>query len=268
MTTPQQPTPQERALIAAVMTWIAGLRAAISTDDIVLALGSGSAQAILYALGRARQLVLDLLPAAREEGAAAVAALDGAARLSLRFDIHDPKFLSAVEQQGAKAIREIDNETQKAVQRLVSDGYRNGWHPRVFAPMIHETVGLTTKQSLAVANQFRANIESGMSEVRAQMLADRYAKRLGKLRATTIAISETIHAANLSRIAGYEQARQHGLMIGKRPMIEWDSVQTDPNEICFQMNGQRVPLGSTFEGGLMPGFVHPRCRCVPQLVLE
>jgi hypothetical protein len=265
MASPQL-TPQEAALAKAVQTWIAGLRAAVTSEDILHALASGSAQAILYALARAKQLVLDLLPAARDEGARTIATLDGAKRLELRFDIHDPKFLTAVEQRGAKSIVQIDGETRIAIQKLVSDGYRSGINPRRFAPAIAEIVGLTTRQALAVSNQHKANLEGGMPEAQAQRMAERYAARMRKLRAENIAITETMAAHSIARREAWMQAKRHGLLVGKTAYEEWLAVQTDPAEICFQMNGRLTPLGSDFDGLYPPA--HVRCRCVTVLRLQ
>jgi hypothetical protein len=257
---------QEQPLIRAVLAWIAEQRAAVTVEDIILAIGSGSATGILYALGRAKRLVLDLLPAAEAEGQVALDEIEGASRLNLRFDIRDPRFEIAVEQQGAKAITEIDMETRAAVQRIVADGYRNGWHPRVFAPAIAETVGLTTRSTIAVANSFKAQVDAGVREDIAQRNADKYAKRLALQRATVIARTETMRGHSIARREAWLQAQRHGLFAGKTVWEEWMAVQTDPNEICYQMNGRRTPLGHDFDGLYPP--VHPQCRCVTIPVFE
>lgn len=257
----------EPAVVRAVLAWIAGLRANVSIDDVILALASGSATGILQALNRAKRLVLDLLPVAQAEGQAALDEIASVNRLELRFDVHDPRFLTAVEQQGAKAVQGITLETQAAIQKLVMDAYRQGQHPRVIAPAVREAVGLTTRDASAVLRMFNAQVEQGVRPDLAQRNADRYAERLGKRRAKTIAITETVHAHNIARRESWLQAQRHGLFMGRRPMEEWQSVQTDPKEICYQMNGQRTPLGSDFDG-LYPGFVHPLCRCQSIIVLE
>ena len=36
--------------------------------------------------------------------------------------------------------------------------------------------------------------------------------------------------------------------------------------ICRQMHGETVPVDESFSGGLVPGDVHPNCRCFPTYV--
>lgn len=257
---------QEEPLIAAVLAWIASLRAAVTVDMVADAIGSGSTVRILDAVSHVKQLVLNLLPTGLAEGTHTVDQLPGARKLRLSFDVYDPRFHIAVDEQGANAIREIDHETREAIRRIISDAYRNGWHPRVFAPMIQQTIGLTKRQTIAVANLYNTQVENGFPQGRARQAADRYADRLRRQRALTIARTETITAARISRVAGFEQAARHGLFNRSRAFLEWDAIQTDPKEICFQLDGTRVPLGSDFDGLLPPA--HPNCRCTVNLVIE
>lgn len=262
-----QPDPKhERTITRAVLQWIRGLRAEVAIEAVEGALFTGSAVQILAAISRAKQLVLNLMPVASEAGTQAMDDLDAAQRLSLRFDIHDPRFELAVERLGAHAIVEVDMETKAAVRSIIADGYRNGWHPKVFAPTIAETVGLTTRDSKAVARQFATMLDNGMRPDAAEARAKRYADRLARNRAMTIGITETHSAHVVSRREAWLQAQRNGLFAGRQVYEEWLSVQTDPNEICFRQNGKRVPLGSTFDGLYPPA--HPRCRCQTVPVFE
>lgn len=263
----QRQEQHEAPLITDVLAWIASLRIAVNVDDIIAAVTAGSATRIIDAIKRARQLILNLQPGAIAEGPHAIESVPSQFGLRLHFDIRDPGFYTAVDEQGANAVREIEHETQLAIQRIVRDAYRNGWHPRVFAPMIHETIGLTTRQTVAVATFYRTQIEeTGLTQSRAQAAAERYAERLRKQRAMTIARTETIAAATIARVAGFEQAGENGLFDRSRAYLEWDAVQTDPKEMCYLLDGTRVPLGSDFDGLLPPA--HPNCRCTVNLVIE
>lgn len=262
----QQRQEQEEApLIKAILAWIAALRAAASIDAVTSAIDSGSARALLDLLRRIKIPSLRLAETGALEGAVAVSQLPDPHRLELRFDVHDPNFHIAVERQGLRDIREIDDATTQAISRIISEAYRNGWHPRTFAPMIQQLIGLTSKQAVAVSNLYRWRLAAA-GEVRAQVEAERYAARLRRQRAMTIARTETIAAAIIGRIAGFEQAAQHGLFDRSRAWLEWNAIQQDPSEICFQLDGKRVRLGSTFNGYLPPA--HPNCRCVVDLVIE
>jgi len=47
----------------------------------------------------------------------------------------------------------------------------------------------------------------------------------------------------------------------------WDAtLDMKTCRICRRMHGEVQPLGAAFTGGLLPGDVHPFCRCVPTLI--
>jgi len=87
----------------------------------------------------------------------------------------------------------------------------------------------------------------------------------------------------LRRIAATETARAYGNELrdsasqlasilepaGMQTVVveRWNAVLD--GRVCFtcaDMNGAEVPLGAHFRDGLVPGEVHPMCRCVAELV--
>jgi len=47
----------------------------------------------------------------------------------------------------------------------------------------------------------------------------------------------------------------------------WDAKRDSTCAICHEMDGRIVPLGRSFRGGLIPGFVHPHCRCAQTIIV-
>ena len=256
----------EPAVLRSFLSWVAGAQARLTLDDVGKAIQHGISTALERALRAAPTWALDLFPVARSEGEHAAKELEDELRplLPLSFDIHDPRFELAVEQAGARAIHEVSLETQRAVREIVSTAYRNGWHPYEFAPQIKQSVGLNDRLARAVTNFYRAQLEGGANARQALARTNRYAERLRNYRARMIARTETMRAANISRLEGYEQAARKGLFDTRTAVLEWMTHIDDRTcSYCLEMAGEQVPFGQEFPDGEPP--VHPHCRCVIML---
>lgn len=185
-------------------------------------------------------------------------------RLELRFDIRDPRFEQIAEQVGGRLIREVPESVRKAVQEAVAAAYRDGAHPYDFAPTLRQMVGLTSRQTTAVANYSKMLTEKGSSQAFTEKATGRYADRLLVQRSKLIARTETLRAANLSRVAGFQYAADQGLVDRATAVLVWDTVD-DPCPECEPLDGVTSPIDSIDFDGNGPPPLHPACRCVVQL---
>ena len=253
----------EPRIVAAFLAWVARLIGAVPLPVAQRALETGISNEVLAVVREEGPFVPDLADVYLAEGRHAMEEVPKHRGLDLSFNMQDPGFEVAVHDQGAFLVSEIDMETRRAIQMVVAKARRDGLHPRQFAAQIQGLVGLTARQALSVENQLAAMVAGGAKPEIARRTADRYAARLRRSRARMIARTETMRAANLSRRASFEQAAQHGLFDSSRAWREWLSVQTDPKEICFQLNGTKVRFDQEFPLGDPP--LHPLCRCVTWL---
>lgn len=256
----------EPSLAAAFLSWVPQLQQAVQDAQIVHAIISRGAAAFDHVLA-AIPFQPDLAPVAAAEAARefeqVVRNVDATLRLS--FDLHDPHFEQALRDDEARLVREVTQETRRAIVNALARASRDGLHPYEVAPQIRQMIGLTARQAQAVLNYRRALEKAGRKPDQVARMTDRYSKRMLDRRARTIARTETARAQVAGRLASYEQAAAHGLFDPSAAELEWGSVQTDPTEICAQLDGKRVPFGDTFDGLLPP--VHPCCRCDVHLVV-
>lgn len=246
-------------------SWIRRIRAALTVTAVEEAIRTGVAQAVQAAITIAGPLGFRLRSFAEQEGRHAVAEAvaevgERALAFGLSFDIIDPRFEIAVEEAGARAIREVTQETRDAVSELVARAYRNGWNPYTFAPQISRMVGLTRRQSAAAGSYYAGLLEDGEDPARAAVLARRYSDRLLKQRGRLVARTETMKAANLAREAGFRQAGEAGLFDPSRAVLEWmagHDARVCPE--CEALDGEQRPLAEGFAEGPP---AHPACRCV------
>lgn len=198
---------------------------------------------------------------------AAVGQAPRPAVIGVSFDVVSPQVVDAIRTRAATRIVEVTEETQAAVRELVARGYESGRHPREVARDIRREVGLTRRQSEAVA-RYRTGLDvEKVGQARADRMVDRYAAKLHRERAETIARTEAIQGMNDGQGAQWEQLVRDGLLDPEGWVQEWLAVipngRTCPR--CVNMDGRQAPIGGLFEGdpkGPIAGpTLHPKCRC-------
>ena len=256
----------EKPLIAAFLAWVDALHEQLTDNVLATAIihrSAGMLDHILQAV--AFQPVL--MPVALEE---AERAFEDVSHLNpylhLSFNLHNPHFDRMVQAEQARLVREVSAETRRAIANVVSRGYASGVHPYVLAPQIREVVGLTSRQANAVMNFAEGQRKLGRSPDQVAGSAMRYAGKMRTARAKSIGRTETARAMVQGRLASYADAGAQGLFNTATAELEWSSVQDDPEEICAQLDGERVPFGDDFPEGMPP--VHTNCRCAVHLVLD
>lgn len=263
-------TRNEKGLLRLFLAWVGDLRGAIGDTQLAQAVITGATTAFDHVLQAVTfQPMTALEPVSVDE---AVREFDRLvheidASLQVALNLRDQNFQTAIDQQGAALVREVTVETRRAIRNVIGRAYRDGLHPFTTVPELRQLVGLTSRQAQAVLNFRAAQEKLGVKpEVIAQRTI-RYADRMLTRRAQTIARTETAKAQTAGRLEGWRQAAGNGLFNYGIAEMEWSSVQQDPTEICARLDGSRVPLGSTWPGGLLPGDAHPNCRCAPVLIL-
>lgn len=199
-----------------------------------------------------------------------------------RFDVVSPFVLRAAEELTANLIREVSAETKMAVRRIIFQSVRDGVAPRDAAKLIRQTLGLTTRQALAVDRLRAGLIDGGLDAAKADARAARYADRLLRDRAENVARTETMRAANRGQLELWRAMQNQGVL----PMNAAHRWLTTPDDRlcarCAPLNGRMVELGYLFretERGVLPSQrvpvaganvvtppLHPRCRCTTVLV--
>jgi uncharacterized protein with gpF-like domain len=272
-------------------------RGKVNVSEIAALLEAGRVGEAIQALGigfddESMSAVREALRAAFSGGAKPVAAEFG-----LRFDVFDEHAVRWAEANAGRLITEINDETRRAVAGMVEQAVRDGVPPRRLARTIEQTVGLHTRYAQAVHN-YKEGLLAQVTEQRAEELAGRYARRLLRKRAETIARTETIRAMSEGQLDGWREAADEGVLQTGRSQREW--VVTTDDRLCPEcapMEGQIVAFTDAFvssevaEGfSVTPGYedrvtitgtkprvsnvttmtppLHPNCRCAVSLVFD
>lgn len=204
----------------------------------------------------------DLKPAVRVMNdafaqAAKVTAGRGDLQLRGAFNLTNPLAAQAADTGSALLVRNVTNETRRALQRILTRSVVEGIPPRDAARLIRPLIGLTQRQADAVFTRW---LQKG------DAAAGRYAAQLLRHRAQTIARTESIRASVDGQLAIWRAAQAQGLLpaTARKRWIVTPDDRLCP--ICAPLAGVEVPLNQPFPGGVAGPPLHPNCRCAVSVV--
>lgn len=168
---------------------------------------------------------------------------------------------------GGKLIREVSETQYKAINVLVRQASMNdNMTVDELARAIRPTVGLTTRQSQAAMHVYEQAIADGYTPKQARNIQARYAERMHRRRAATIAQTEMAFAYNAGQLEAVRQAIKDGLLAGAQK--EWStSLDELVCDECGPLDGEIVDIESNFSNGLLVPPAHPNCRCTVSYIL-
>lgn len=191
----------------------------------------------------------------------------GPRTFEMAFDATNPEAVRWAETRAARLIVEVGRETRRAVREIVSRAFSEGIPPREAARLIKDVVGLTSRQAGAVAGLRARLAAKGVRAAEVQRRTSRYASRLRRRRALTIARTETMAAANEGQRQLWLQAKASGYL-SDQDRRRW-VVTPDERlcEVCAPMRRATAPLAADtwtkVDGTVvtLPLPAHPNCRC-------
>ena len=188
-----------------------------------------------------------------------------------RFDMTNPFAVAQVDAHAADLVRGVGEVTRTAIKQLVGSAFREGFTAQELARRLRQTVGLTTRQALAVQRYKNRLLRGGMDPDVANRMTDRYYQKTLRRRAETIARTEIMRASNFGRQAGWLSAADQGLLSATDSVKEWitapeRSKYGPPCETCLPMDGVKVvgietPFKTPGGQELVMPPAHPNCRC-------
>lgn len=208
------------------------------------------------------------LLAAFVQGATFAAERLPVASVGLTFNLVNQRAVDWAARQSATMVTLVGDETRRAIRAIITRAVRDGLSPAQVARQIRALIGLTERDALAVGNLQTTLLEEGRKPGQVERMVSRYANRLLRRRAETIARTEIMTAANRGQEALWSQAVADGLLSESDWERMWLVAKDERTcKVCKPLDRKRAPmLGGTFPGGVAGPPVHPRCRCTTGLV--
>ncbi|MGB3972994.1 MAG: phage minor head protein [Peptococcia bacterium] len=194
------------------------------------------------------------------------------------FDPMEQGVRSWINTHGSEWVTLVSNEQREAINTLLHRSYSGDWSVDELSRAIRPTIGLNKMQSMATMNYYKHVKETlqknnpTMKEATAAKYAreasHKYAGKLHRQRAYTIATTEMAFAYNKGADEGIRQAQEQGLMGMTRKV--WSTAADERVcEICGALEGQTIDMDGDFNfkgktlysGQKRTPPAHPRCRC-------
>lgn len=167
-----------------------------------------------------------------------------------------------IDSQGGTLIVNLTTAQFNSVHALLQAQIALGvTSPYVLAQRIRPIVGLTERESLAVARFMASLTEEGVPMAAVNSQIEKYAKFLHKNRAARIARTEISNSYNFGQMNSLKQARDAGWLPGE-PEKSWMAGGANPCEICEENEAAGpIALDATFPSGDEHPTAHPSCEC-------
>ena len=223
-------------------------------------------------------LTTSLHAAFTQAGVSTAAIMAPTLGVTARFDLTNPRATRWAAQRSATAVREVTRETKAVIRQVIARGFREGVtvaeSGRALRPYLLDdpetSVGLTRRQYGAVERLRERLATAGAEDIDEQ--AAKYAGKLLRTRAETIARTETIAASSAGQSELWQQFADKGLIDAEQTVRVWiitpDDRLCDICEAIPTLNPDGVGLDEPFltpEGPVDDPPAHPRCRCATGL---
>jgi len=163
-----------------------------------------------------------------------------------RFDPIGVEAITWTTEHSAALVVEITNETMLAIREYIKAGIDAGKSIQKIAMELRPLVGLNSQYAGAVGKLHTSLLAEGVAAQKAAAQAERYAGRLHRRRATTIARTETASALTEGQRQGYGQ-----MGVKKLRRVEAPGCC----EICAALDGHVYTIAGASD--MLPE--HPNC---------
>jgi len=178
------------------------------------------------------------------------------------FDTTMASVKAWVDSQGGTLIVDLTAAQMGSIQALLQDQIAfQVTSPYVLAQRIRPLVGLTNRETMAVARVIATLTEAGTSPAMINNQVASYAKFLHKNRAARIARTELSNGFNFGHLDSLKHASSDGWLPGI-PEKSWIAGGADPCDDCLANEAVGfIALDDTFPSGDEHPTAHPHCEC-------
>jgi len=150
------------------------------------------------------------------------------------------------QQNAASEVTGIGQVSRAAVQDAIEDMLIRGLSPSQTARVIRDLVPLTTPHQQAVQRLLTSSLDAGVTAEHATKIAARKSAKLLRYRATMIARTEAVKAANMGQQLLWDTAVDQGYIAAGTRKV-WLATGDDRTcKICAVMDGQTVAIDTSF----------------------
>lgn len=191
---------------------------------------------------------------------------DRAARaVWLGYDPLDAQTVAAEAAAREKVIRDIVDNTRKAVEKVVAWGQMNGIVGDDLSAILEKVAGVNANQAGPLLAWFEKRLDGG-GQASIWATIEKMADKALKDRADLLAGDLLWDAVQAGRMAaGKQEQRATNAMVTKTWRTAMDERVC---EVCGPLHGVTVPIADPFPGGFMMPKAHANCRCTTEITVS
>ena len=178
----------------------------------------------------------------------AATARPAVAEIGYSFNLVNPVAVKFAAERSSSLISGI-GENLPEMRAVIARGIKEGIGPRVLARQVEQLVGLLPVQTGMVSRYYAGRVAAGMTPERASVMTARFAAKLLRRRAVTIARHETIHAGVQGRLEAWRQGIKEGFIDPSVTVVIWRTGKDDRVcSICAPLEGATISIeGGSFD---------------------
>lgn len=185
----------------------------------------------------------------------------------LGFDLQHQGANSFLSWYTPDKITGVTSQIRDVIGSVIQGGFKNGVDVYYQANAIKYMVGLSGPQAVAYSNRADFLRTQGFSNDKVQSMMESWSQKAIKYRATVIARTESLRAANQGQKVLWEDAQHDGLLDPSSTSQVWIATPDDREcEICSALDGKTVDLDGSWTSNISGVTedsppIHTSCRC-------
>ena len=224
------------------------------------------------------ELAIDLRAGFLAGGQYAYELLEGSS-YNLRFDLINPYSVSYAQRKLPQIVQAHVEDAKQIIRGIITEAVSGKYTAQTAAVEIRNHIGLTDRYSRAVVKYREELAGEGITGEKLEGKVERYAAKLLRSRAKTIARTEIIQAQVAGQRALWNEGANAGVFNRQTARRKWVTHEDERTcELCVAIDGQEIPFNGVYThpdlgnvnifGDTLNGpTLHPNCRCSEDLIL-
>lgn len=187
------------------------------------------------------------------------------------FNVTNPDVINAARNLSVQLSTNLNAKARQTIRDIVQDAVEGNITRVEAANRIKRMVGLLPQHAKAVDNYLNRMLADGVKKSLAKKRADKYAERLLRYRADTIARTEIARSVGIGQTEYWKQMKSEGLLPPEARRVWITASDERVCGVCGPMDGVLADIDGFFETSAGPSEYpqasHPRCRCTAGITM-
>lgn len=187
------------------------------------------------------------------------------------FSVTNPEVINTARNLSVQLSTNLNSTARETIRGIVQDAVEGNITRVEAANRIKRLVGLIPQHAQAVDKYLARMLADGVKQTLAKQRAEKYAQRLLRYRANTIARTEIARAVGSGQTEYWKQMKSEGYLPPEARRVWITANDEKVCKICGPMDGVLADIDGFFETSAGPSEYpqasHPNCRCTAGITM-